>query len=937
MAIFLKNVNFSERHCPVNHSISFPNPYEYFVGRAEDIRNITQYLDYNNSNVQVVHIWGPPGFGKSTLAIKIGHVLLGEGVSIYYMDMTGVSNDDTLLEKFRVNIVGLTNKKVSLYDVQQWVQNQSCPMLIILDNCDAIVEANMEEFLKVVEKLRGVSDSNKVKYLITAQENACGVTGKYRNHEMYNLSSEAASQLLQKRVSHLSLQEAMTIAELTGNVAIALDLIGAVFNYHGAPSASELIEDLRANNLSSPHIDYSRRVSVSIDLAYQRLTPELRALGHNLSLFPGSFDSDSAYDIVHISSANRDVINDLVRRSLLHFSKDKRYQFHQLIQKCFFAKIAFELDTQLFNFKFQRYYTLKLDDIIKSFKDKKYHQLEALDRLEKDQHNFKHMLNLFADTLHTSGAYNTVKVVLSGITMKILQLRFTSGEIRSMLHNMLHALEMIMANKEIIKDNSFLQTYADVTVYTARQETLVHNVSISAAVDVLLARREKIENALEKKLISVKLYVMFYTDLAQYYSDLGDEHSSKMYHTHLLRKVHNQLLHCHPTCDYYSISMAYEYVQDTVKAIHFRELALTHQSLSSMTKLDVMVTLHQHFSNEMTEQSDLKAENLSRRIIAMHPFLMGAKGSLFSDSVFYGVIDHYKKLQMNNDYGHELEHKLVTLYLEKIKQDSDNASDLILEWLSQAYMKHCYLVVSNLGPKAFVILSSDHNQKADNHTLSKVALSTGMSLYITSNYTGAQVWLRKAIELFNENLTYNFSFNARRKRNNACIYLTSTGDFNCILVLVKEQFIVYSVILVHFIFKDEINTNAIYAEERNIKVSKQMDLSHDFFCVLYFPTYQCNYFSKKLHSLKNEAVKSVVGSMTEVPWVISIFNVLLKIVKGGFVFTLLALIVFLFSCCGVCCNIKKYLIAVIVILLLILILILTAYFFGGIKADDLLN
>ena len=82
------------------HSKSLPYLSKNFVGRAEDIRNITQYLHYGNSDVQVVHIVGPPGFGKSTLAIKIGHVFLRKGVTVYYVDMKDVSDIDTLAEGF---------------------------------------------------------------------------------------------------------------------------------------------------------------------------------------------------------------------------------------------------------------------------------------------------------------------------------------------------------------------------------------------------------------------------------------------------------------------------------------------------------------------------------------------------------------------------------------------------------------------------------------------------------------------------------------------------------------------------------------------------------------------------------------------------------------------------------------------------------------------
>ena len=65
-----------------------------FVGREEDIRNITGYLDFDHSNIQVVLIVGPPGFGKSTLAKRIGHIFLRKSVKVHYADIRAVTDMD---------------------------------------------------------------------------------------------------------------------------------------------------------------------------------------------------------------------------------------------------------------------------------------------------------------------------------------------------------------------------------------------------------------------------------------------------------------------------------------------------------------------------------------------------------------------------------------------------------------------------------------------------------------------------------------------------------------------------------------------------------------------------------------------------------------------------------------------------------------------------
>ena len=95
-------------------------PVDNFVGREEDIRNITSYLDFTTSDVQVVHIVGPPGFGKSTLAKKIGELFVKKWVNVHYVDVRQkmVKDIDTLSEKILLSMVESRRNKVTLSDIE---------------------------------------------------------------------------------------------------------------------------------------------------------------------------------------------------------------------------------------------------------------------------------------------------------------------------------------------------------------------------------------------------------------------------------------------------------------------------------------------------------------------------------------------------------------------------------------------------------------------------------------------------------------------------------------------------------------------------------------------------------------------------------------------------------------------------------------------------
>ena len=51
------------------HSKTLPYISENFVGREVDMKEVTQLINFKSGNIRIVDIIGPPGFGKSTLAI----------------------------------------------------------------------------------------------------------------------------------------------------------------------------------------------------------------------------------------------------------------------------------------------------------------------------------------------------------------------------------------------------------------------------------------------------------------------------------------------------------------------------------------------------------------------------------------------------------------------------------------------------------------------------------------------------------------------------------------------------------------------------------------------------------------------------------------------------------------------------------------------------
>ena len=86
----------------VLYSHSLPDYVSHFLGREREINKIVHWLDPQNTDVRIVSIVGPPGFGKSSLAIQVGHEMIDRGVVVNYVNL-----DEVILEDLQGKIVAM--------------------------------------------------------------------------------------------------------------------------------------------------------------------------------------------------------------------------------------------------------------------------------------------------------------------------------------------------------------------------------------------------------------------------------------------------------------------------------------------------------------------------------------------------------------------------------------------------------------------------------------------------------------------------------------------------------------------------------------------------------------------------------------------------------------------------------------------------------------
>ena len=467
-----------------------------FVGREGDVLQIKTYL--NSSAIQVVHIVGPHAFGKKLLAIKVSHEMRHEEVDVVFVDVDGQSTFAGISKEVMKVIDVSFNSKESL---KKWVSSRTSFTILVLVKCDKWLEANNGN-LTELKNLQ--NQSQVVKYLLTSRYRVFDIK-KFKQHELGNLSDHAAHELLGKLTTHstvnLTQEDKVEIANLTGNHPLALEIVSGIFNLPKPPQPEVLIEDLGTElieTLNDRELSTEEMIHVCVRVAIHYF-PNLQILAQNLSHYPGSFDEQSALEIVfdfspeeisRPSQRKSDCVSKLRalhQLSVVEYSRQtKRYVFfHFLIRDCFLYEDRYS-ENILFPTRFQLHYSQRLLDVSHSPED---NRAKALD---DDKHNFQHIFQLFSTsncTFYYTTTLRAMHKTFEAIMYDPLQLKIET-DVRNLTKCMMWFFDHCLNTScsDTVNTLSFYVMYINIIVAVSKREEDGH-----AACEVLLLRAETFE------------------------------------------------------------------------------------------------------------------------------------------------------------------------------------------------------------------------------------------------------------------------------------------------------------------------------------------------------------------------------------------------------------------------------------------------------------
>ena len=282
-------------------SLSLPVLKQELIGREEEMEVIMGY--FRNSEVDVVTLYGQAGFGKSEIALHVGHRMLQLGFDVHYIRVEDF-NSVASLENKLMEISGMSYTVESLV---KWAQGLTKfnKTLLILDNVDGQHWVNKTSSYQLKDLFLNplLKNTFHLQVLITSQQDM-RTTHVYRSYRLYSLSTNDCVHLMVNQSRNAESEsftadtsDVRVICDLVGNVPYASKILAKTLS--SGTSAKYIIQELSEKSKNkiiaeeADKVDKDRLLS-AIELAFQFVKKECQISTFFLIKFQTPFSLDDA-------------------------------------------------------------------------------------------------------------------------------------------------------------------------------------------------------------------------------------------------------------------------------------------------------------------------------------------------------------------------------------------------------------------------------------------------------------------------------------------------------------------------------------------------------------------------------------------------------------------------------------------------------------------
>ncbi|XP_074630959.1 uncharacterized protein LOC141889538 [Acropora palmata] len=318
-----------------------------FVGRKGQCSAVVEKLDQSDY-CRIVSITGPPGFGKSAIAIQVGHELISQGkTNVYYVSLRDLRSLNGLVNSL-LGALQIIASKEPIQQAKNYLQRLRKHSVIILDNAeDLLIPPVKDKFCRFIEDLAETALS--VKILITSRQSITFFSVDTFSLCLDSLCPDHGRELLMLLDPNVSEDDAKQLACHCGGVPLVLRTTGALLlkgvDAKALISEFEMspVSTLKSFSLNS--LSHEHQLFNCLGICFDRLGADQQVALISLAVFPTTFTAcDAQFLFRDHSKYNLQILlQDLVDNSMLQFDfLSKQYYVHSIIQSFCLDRVSQE-------------------------------------------------------------------------------------------------------------------------------------------------------------------------------------------------------------------------------------------------------------------------------------------------------------------------------------------------------------------------------------------------------------------------------------------------------------------------------------------------------------------------------------------------------------------------------------------------------------------
>ena len=323
-----------------------------FTGRQSECADIIRHV--TSESTRLVSICGSPGFGKTSVAIAVGHAVQSRGIPVYWISLRGLHSKADLASKF-LSFQRQPTTHTKLPDQRLSVDDEICllfseiskPSVVILDNADDLLEIGCPKLKEEVIQLLGeiLRRNQKVTFVITARESLDYMDLNFQGHwelRIKALDDASAQTLVSELLPNAGVADSTQIAHICGQVPLAMRLLCSLVSEEDSARPRHFLDVFMTSStgsflemLDNPDYPASHRLQFLFDSSFQRLTAHEQEALVSLSILSDNFSTEVAAIVLGNTGTIEamKILRSLRRKSLIDSSsKPGVFTMHKLLQ-----------------------------------------------------------------------------------------------------------------------------------------------------------------------------------------------------------------------------------------------------------------------------------------------------------------------------------------------------------------------------------------------------------------------------------------------------------------------------------------------------------------------------------------------------------------------------------------------------------------------------